>query len=57
MNSRPRIGLKIELKKTNLLRLVINKEEEVEQDNEKFDQVDSFTYLRGIINTPKMIKV
>jgi hypothetical protein len=38
-----RIGLKIHVKKTKLLRLRISKGEEVMMGNEKINQVDSFT--------------
>ena len=38
-----RIGLKINMKKTKSLRLWISKDEKVTLDNEKIDQVGSFT--------------
>jgi len=41
-----RIGLKINVKKTNSLRLGIGEDEEVMSDNENIDQVNSFTYPR-----------
>ena len=40
-----RIGLKISVKKTKSLRLVISEGEKVMLGNKKIDQVDSFTYL------------
>jgi hypothetical protein len=44
-----RIGLKINLKKTKLLRLRVSEVEEVMLANEMIDQLDSFTYLGSII--------
>ena len=45
-----RIGLKINVKKTKVLRLGISKDQKVALGNEKIDQVDRFTYLSGIIS-------
>ena len=45
-----KIGLQINFKKTNLLRLGINEDEQVTLGNEKIDQVGSFTHLGSIIN-------
>ena len=45
-----RIGLKINAKKTKLLRLRIRDDEKVMLGNEKIDQVGSFTYLGSIIS-------
>ena len=44
-----RIGLKINVKKTKSLRSGISKDEKVTLDNEKIDQVCSFTCLGSII--------
>ena len=45
-----RIGLKINVKKTESLRLGISEDEKVTLGNEKIDQVGSFTYLCSIIS-------
>ena len=45
-----RIGLKINVKKTELLRLGISEHEKVTLSCEKIDQVDSFIYLGTIIS-------
>ena len=45
-----RIGLKINVKKTNSLRLGINEDEKLTFGNEKIDQVGSLTYFVNIIS-------
>ena len=45
-----KIGLKINVKKTKLLRLGISADEKLTLGNEKIDQVGSFTYLGSIIS-------
>ena len=45
-----RIGLKINVKKTKLLRLGILEDEKVTSRNKKTDQVGSFAYLGSIIS-------
>ena len=44
-----RTGLKVNIKKTKLLRLGISKDEKVMLSKDKIDQVDSFTYLGSTI--------
>ena len=45
-----RIGLKINVKKTNSLRLGISEDENVTLGNKNIDQVGSFTYLGSNIS-------
>ena len=45
-----KIGLKINVKKTKSLRVEISEEEKVMFDDEKIDQVGTFTYLGSIIS-------
>ena len=45
-----RIGFKINVKKTKLLRLGISKDKKATQGNKKIDQVGRFTYLGSIIS-------
>ena len=45
-----RTALKINVKKTKLLRLGISEDEKVNLGNETIDQVDSFSYLVSIIS-------
>ena len=47
---RVQVGLKINVKKTNSLRLGISEDEKVTLGNEKIDQVGSFTYFGSIIS-------
>ena len=44
-----RIGLKINVKKTKLLRLGISEDENLSLDDENINQIDSLTYLSIII--------
>ena len=59
--SRLKIGLKINVKKTKLLRLGISEDENLTFGNGKIDQVSSFTYLVVIlvktVDGVKMLKV
>ena len=45
-----KIGLKINIKKTESLRLGISEDEQVTLGNEKIDQVGGFGYLGSIIS-------
>jgi len=50
MSSGPKIGLENNAKKTELLRLGINKREEMMLGNQKINELDNFTCLGSIIS-------